>query len=56
MRDLAEHLGGHDDGTDAEALLKKAQEAQQRADLVRQVVMSHEHLSKSKLGQKEKEA
>ncbi|HKR00103.1 MAG TPA: chemotaxis protein CheB [Pyrinomonadaceae bacterium] len=49
MHDLAKHFGEHHDGTDAEAFLKKARESQQRAELVRQVVLSHEHLSKERL-------
>jgi two-component system chemotaxis response regulator CheB len=49
MRSLAEHFGEQHKGTEAEALLKKAHESQQRADLVRQAVMNHEHLSNSKL-------
>ncbi len=54
MRELAKHMGEHHNGADAEALLKQAQESQQRADLVRQVVMSHEKLSESKLRETEK--
>jgi two-component system chemotaxis response regulator CheB len=49
MRNLARHFSEHHNGTDAEVLLQKARESQQRADLVRQAVMSHEHLSKSRL-------
>jgi two-component system chemotaxis response regulator CheB len=48
MRDLAKHLGERHDGTDAEALLRKAEESQRRADMVRQAVMSHENLSREK--------
>lgn len=51
LRHLAEHYGKHHNGTDAAEFLKKAQESQQRADLVRQSVMGHEQLSKAKLGQ-----
>jgi hypothetical protein len=39
----------HHNVTDAEAFFQKAQESQQRAKLVRQAVMNHEHLSKGKL-------
>jgi two-component system chemotaxis response regulator CheB len=48
MRELAKHFGEQHKGTDAEALLTKADESQQRADLVRRAVMSHENLSKQK--------
>jgi two-component system chemotaxis response regulator CheB len=48
MRELARHVGERHDGTDAEALLTKADESQRRAELVRTVVMSHEHLSEMK--------
>ena len=48
MREMAGHLGERHDGTDAAALLKKADESRRRADLVRQAVMSHEKLSKEK--------
>lgn len=49
MRDLAKHFGEKHDGTDAEALLKKADESQRRAELVRRAVMSHENLSREKV-------
>jgi two-component system chemotaxis response regulator CheB len=49
MRELAEHVGERHNGTDAETLLRKAQEAQQRADLVRQAVMTHENMSEEKV-------
>lgn len=49
MRSLAEHFSEQHKGTDAEELLRKARESQQRAELVRQAVMSHEHLSKIRL-------
>lgn len=49
MRDLAKHFGEHHNGEDAEALIKKAEESQQRADLVRRVVMNHQHLSQEKI-------
>ena len=48
MRELAKHFGEQHNGADAEALLTKADESQQRADLVRRAVMSHENLSKQK--------
>jgi two-component system chemotaxis response regulator CheB len=48
MRDLARHFGEQHNGANAEALLTKADESQRRAELVRQVVMSHENLSKLK--------
>jgi len=48
MRDLAKHFGDRHDGTDAEALLRKADESQQRADLVRRAVMNHDNLSREK--------
>lgn len=48
MRNLAKHFGEQHNGTHAEALLAKADESQRRAELVRQVVMSQENLSKLK--------
>jgi two-component system chemotaxis response regulator CheB len=56
MRGLAEHFGEHHHGADADELLKKAQESQQRADLVRRAVLSHEQLSKAKLAREEADA
>ncbi len=53
MRRLAEHYGEYHDGADAEDFMKKAHEAQARADLVRRAVMSHERLSEEKLGRAE---
>jgi two-component system chemotaxis response regulator CheB len=53
MRRLAEHYGEQHDGADAEELLKKAHEAQARAELVRQAVMSHERLSQERLGEED---
>jgi two-component system chemotaxis response regulator CheB len=50
LRHLATHFNNHSQNGTAEELLKKAQEAQQRANLVRQVVMSHEKLSEEKIG------
>lgn len=41
MRHLAEHLGGHEDGAEAEALLQRAREMEQSADLVREAAMKH---------------
>jgi two-component system chemotaxis response regulator CheB len=49
MRNLSKHFSDQHNGTDAAALLTKADESQQRADLVRQAVMSHEILSKQKV-------
>lgn len=49
MRSLAGHYGERHDGADAQDLLRRAEEAQERAEAVRQVVMSHEQLSKIKL-------
>jgi two-component system, chemotaxis family, protein-glutamate methylesterase/glutaminase len=48
MRDLARHFGERHNGADVEALLRKAEEAQRRADLVRQAVMNHDNLSREK--------
>lgn len=48
MRDLAQHFGERHNGEDAEALLRKADESQQRANLVRRAVMNHENLSLEK--------
>ena len=48
MRDLAKHFSEKHQGTDAEALLVKAKESQQRAELVRQVVISNENLGRDK--------
>jgi two-component system chemotaxis response regulator CheB len=53
MRDLAEHFSAHHNGADAEALIRKAEESQRRADLVRRAVMTHERLSKARLGERE---
>lgn len=49
MRDLAKHFGERHNGADAEALLTRAEEAQRRADLVRQAVMNHDNLSREKV-------
>jgi two-component system chemotaxis response regulator CheB len=48
MREMAKHFGERHNGTDAEALLTKADESQRRAELVRQTVLTHEHLSREK--------
>lgn len=48
MRDLAKHFGERHNGADAEELLRRADESQQRANLVRQAVMSHDNLSREK--------
>lgn len=45
LRHMAEHLAGGEDGHTAEEFLTRAQEAQRRADLVRQAVMTKELLS-----------
>jgi two-component system chemotaxis response regulator CheB len=45
LRHMAEHLAGGEDGHTAEEFLARAQEAQRRADLVRQAVMTKELLS-----------
>jgi two-component system, chemotaxis family, protein-glutamate methylesterase/glutaminase len=50
LRQMAEHVKeSHADGAEAELLTARAQEAQRRADLVRQAVMSHEELSEGKI-------
>jgi two-component system chemotaxis response regulator CheB len=51
MRHLASHFSEHKQDESAEVLLKKAQQAQQRAELVRQALMRHEKLSEEKLEQ-----
>jgi two-component system chemotaxis response regulator CheB len=56
LRSLAEHFSEHHNGTDAEVFLRKARESQQRADIMRQVVMSHEKLSQTKLEQGDERA
>jgi two-component system chemotaxis response regulator CheB len=48
LRYLARHTREHNGGS-AEQFEKKAEEAQRRADLVRQAVMNHEMLSEAKL-------
>jgi two-component system chemotaxis response regulator CheB len=49
MRHLARHMSEHENGDSAEQFIRKAEEAQHRANLVRQAVMDHEKLSESKL-------
>lgn len=49
MRDLATHVGERHDGADAEELLTRAEEAQQRANLVRRAVMNHDNPSREKV-------
>ncbi len=49
MNHMAEHLCKANDGEMAERFLQKAEEANRRAGLVRQAVMSHEALSRDKL-------
>lgn len=49
MRHLAQHLSGNGEGAMAELFIQKAQEAEQRADLVRQAVMGHEKMSQVKV-------
>jgi two-component system, chemotaxis family, protein-glutamate methylesterase/glutaminase len=48
MREPAKHFGERLNGTDAEALLTKADESQRRAELVRQTVLTRERLSREK--------
>jgi hypothetical protein len=55
LRNMAQHMREHALNDSAEHLQTKALEAQQRADLVRQVVMDHEKLSKAKLEQNTQE-
>jgi two-component system chemotaxis response regulator CheB len=49
LRHMAEHLTEGENGNTAERFLAQAQEAQRRADLVRQSVMKQEQLSEAKL-------
>lgn len=49
MSHMAQHLRQVNEFNTAELFLQKAEEANRRADLVRQAVMSHEMLSKEKL-------
>lgn len=48
LRRMAEQLAGHQHNAAAEALLKKAAEAEQRSYLVRQAVLNHERLGDGK--------
>ncbi len=54
MRHLAEHFSGGDQDRTARAFLRKAQEAQRRADLVRQAVIEHQGLSTEQVGEEAK--
>lgn len=49
MRHLARHYGEHHNGGDAETLLRRARESQQQAEIVRQAVIRHESLSRTRL-------
>lgn len=49
LRHLAEHHRAHQNGENADALLREAEESQQRADMVRRAVMTHENLSKMRV-------
>jgi two-component system chemotaxis response regulator CheB len=49
LRHMAEYLTDGENGKTAEKFLAQAQEAQRRADLVRQVVLTQEKLSRDKL-------
>jgi len=50
MRQIADHLKkNHEDGAAADLFLARAEEAQRRADFVRQAVMRHEELSEEKI-------
>ena len=50
MRQMAAHINEtHEDGGAAELFLARAEEAQRRAELVRQTVMKHEELSEEKI-------
>lgn len=55
MNHMAEHMCKANDGEMAERFLQKAEEANRRAVLVRQAVMSHEALSQDKLSNLAKE-
>jgi len=56
MRRLAEHHAGHEQGEDAAALLRKAGDLQEGAELVRQVVMSHRRRNGNDAGRTEEES
>ena len=49
LRHIAEHMREGKNGGGAELFLKRAQDAQRQADLVRQAVMEHRALSKQKV-------
>ena len=49
MRHLSQHLGGSGELAMAELFLQKAQEAERRADFVRQAVMGHEKISEARI-------
>jgi two-component system chemotaxis response regulator CheB len=49
MRHIAQHLSGNGEGATAELFLRKAEEAEQRADLVRKAVMNHEKMNEAKI-------
>ncbi|HEY0378496.1 MAG TPA: chemotaxis protein CheB [Pyrinomonadaceae bacterium] len=49
LRHMAEHLTESENGDTAEKFLARAQEAERRADLVRQTVITQEQLSEAKL-------
>jgi two-component system chemotaxis response regulator CheB len=49
MKHMADHLGNGENAHAAELFLKKAEEAKQRAELVRQAVKNHEKLSEDKI-------
>jgi two-component system chemotaxis response regulator CheB len=49
LKAMASHLTAHQHSGAAEALLKKADESQERAELLRRAVMQHEKLSSAKL-------
>jgi two-component system chemotaxis response regulator CheB len=52
MRHMAEHLHEANDVDTAERFLQKAEEAQQRTELVRKAVLRHETLSRETIGEK----
>ncbi|HEX8845848.1 MAG TPA: chemotaxis protein CheB [Pyrinomonadaceae bacterium] len=49
MKHLAEHLSHGENDAAAQLFLKKAREAEQRGELVRQAVMNHEKLSEDRI-------
>ena len=50
LRQMAAHIKeNHEDGAAADLFIARAQEAQRRADFVRQAVMKHEELSEDKI-------